>query len=411
MENVLGVFGIGCGPFNLSVAILAKKNHLSSLFVDEKNSMSWHSGMMLPFATIQNSHIRDLVSLIDPCSSYTFNNFLLETGRLEEHTIADFKFTKRWEFEQYLQWVVSHLDNVKFGIKVEEVSKNDKGFFVITTTDNEGTSKQFYAKNIVLGTGVSPIIPDFASNFSPNTFFHNSTYNFKDKRSVKDITIIGGGQSALEICLDILTNYTNVQNLSVIYQEPFIHQIEASQFAEDVVFSSWGIDEYYKLSSDVKDKLLPELRFTSDGASLDTIKELYQLLYQNKYLTNRVNFRMYNHSKVIDINYEENYSLLVKDLHTNCNHEVTSEMVILATGYKQLLNKEIFNKELLEEIAFEDDKPKLDENYCIYQNELGFALYIVNGGKHSFGVSDPNLSLSAIRANKIISVIKNKEGK
>lgn len=60
-----------------------------------------------------------------------------------------------------------------------------------------------------------------------------------------------------------------------------------------------------------------------------------------------------------------------------------SEMVILATGYKQLLNKSIFN----------------------------LALYIMNGRKYSFGVADPNLSLSAIRANKIISVIKNKEGK
>lgn len=46
----------------------------------------------------------------------------------------------------------------------------------------------------------------------------------------------------------------------------------------------------------------------STGASLDTIKELYQLLYQNKYLTNRVEFKMHNHSKVIHINYKENYS-------------------------------------------------------------------------------------------------------
>ncbi|WP_448905964.1 SidA/IucD/PvdA family monooxygenase [Haemophilus parahaemolyticus] len=40
--------------------------------------------------------------------------------------MADFKFTKRWEFEQYLQWIVSHFDNVKFNIKVEEVSKMQK---------------------------------------------------------------------------------------------------------------------------------------------------------------------------------------------------------------------------------------------------------------------------------------------
>ena len=60
-----------------------------------------------------------------------------------------------------------------------------------------------------------------------------------------------------------------------------------------------------------------------------------------------------------------------------------SEIVILATGYnKQLLNKSIFN----------------------------LALYIMNGRKHSFGVADPNLSLSAIRAKKLYPQLKKIKG-
>lgn len=56
-----------------------------------------------------------------------------------------------------------------------------------------------------------------------------------------------------------------------------------------------------------------------------------------------------------------------------------SEIVIFATGYnKQLLNKSIFN----------------------------LALYIMNGRKHSFGVADPNLSLSAIRTKKLYLQLK-----
>lgn len=411
MENVLDVLGIGCGPFNLSVAILAKKHNLSSLFLDEKSSMSWHSGMMLPFATIQNSHIRDLISFVDPCSPYTFNNFLAETGRLEEHTIADFKFTKRWEFEQYLQWVASRLDNVRFGIKVEKVSRNQDGFFIVTTCNHEGTKNIIYARNVVLGTGVSPIIPTFTKNFPSETYFHNSSYNFKDKSLVKDISIIGGGQSSLELCLDILENHPNIENLSIIYKEPFIHQIEASQFAEDSVFSSWGVNDYYNLPYEAKNNLLSELRFTSDGASLDTIRELYQLLYQNKYLTNKVKFKMYNHSEVIDIEYNKHYSLLVKDLHRGNKNTILSDMVILATGYKQSFNKDLFSNDILDKMMFNDNKPELDKNYCAYKNDIGNGLYVVNGGKHCFGVVDPNLSLSAIRANKIVSAIIGKEGK
>ena len=59
--------------------------------------------MKLKFATIQNSNLKDLISLVKPTSEYSFFNFLYETGRLESHIIANFSFTLRWEYEQYIQ--------------------------------------------------------------------------------------------------------------------------------------------------------------------------------------------------------------------------------------------------------------------------------------------------------------------
>ncbi len=255
---------------------------------------------------------------------------------------------------------------------------------------------------MVVGTGVSPIIPNFSKNVSHDTYFHNSEYNFKDKNSVKSVVIIGGGQSALEICLDIMENYPNVEKLSIIYKESFIHQIEASQFDEDAIFSSWGLESYFNLSDDVKNRILPDLRFTSDGASLDTIREFYQRLYQNKYLTHKVDFKMYKHSEVTNF---------VKDLYTAQESIIESEMVILATGYKQEFANDLFSKDLLKEIKLHENTPEIDKDYCIYKSEAGNSIYIVNGGKHKFGVVDPNLSLSAIRANRIVSSIISKEGK
>lgn len=103
--------GIGCGPFNLSVAALGHKHDTKMLFLDKQDHFQWHSGMQIENATIQNSSIKDLVSLVDPTNQFSFLNFLRENNRIEEHHIADFDAIHRWEFEQYLSWVIQKLDS------------------------------------------------------------------------------------------------------------------------------------------------------------------------------------------------------------------------------------------------------------------------------------------------------------
>ena len=87
--------------------------------------------MKLKFATIQNSNLKDLISLVKPTSEYSFFNFLYETGRLESHIIANFSFTLRWEYEQYLQWVISKLDTVRMGNEVKHIKECEEGFEII----------------------------------------------------------------------------------------------------------------------------------------------------------------------------------------------------------------------------------------------------------------------------------------
>lgn len=91
--------------------------------------------MKLKFATIQNSNLKDLISLVKPTSEYSFFNFLYETGRLESHIIANFSFTLRWEYEQYIQWVISKLDTVRMGNEVKLIKEYEEGFEIILKND------------------------------------------------------------------------------------------------------------------------------------------------------------------------------------------------------------------------------------------------------------------------------------
>lgn len=53
----------------------------------------------------------------------------------------------------------------------------------------------------------------------------------------------------------------------MVYREPFTHQMEDSQFAEDKIYTEIGLNNFYKLPSELKENLNKQYRFASDGAS------------------------------------------------------------------------------------------------------------------------------------------------
>lgn len=60
------LIGIECRHFNLNIAALGCQNNTKILFLDKQEGFKWHSGMQIENTTIQNSSIKDLVSLVSP---------------------------------------------------------------------------------------------------------------------------------------------------------------------------------------------------------------------------------------------------------------------------------------------------------------------------------------------------------
>jgi lysine N6-hydroxylase len=98
------VIGIGLGPANLSLAaLLAPVEGIDACFLEAKPHFQWHSGIMLPDAQLQVSYLKDLVTLVNPTSRFSFLNYLQETGRLFRAMVANRTGCSRREFEQYYQ--------------------------------------------------------------------------------------------------------------------------------------------------------------------------------------------------------------------------------------------------------------------------------------------------------------------
>jgi lysine N6-hydroxylase len=126
------LLGIGAGPANLSLAaLLYPHQEIHSLFLDLKSSFSWHDGQQLPDASLQVSIFKDLVTLADPTSEFSFLSYLHDQGRLYHFVNAQFDAVPRLEFRNYLEWASRRLKTVMFGEEVRSIDFDE--VFVVRT--------------------------------------------------------------------------------------------------------------------------------------------------------------------------------------------------------------------------------------------------------------------------------------
>ncbi|MET7654826.1 SidA/IucD/PvdA family monooxygenase, partial [Streptomyces sp. NPDC005486] len=135
------VIGIGFGPSNLALSIAVEEHNtglpaerrLNALFLERQPRFGWHRGMLIDDATMQVSFLKDLVTLRNPTSDYSFLCFLRERGRLIDFLNQKTLFPLRMEFHEYFEWAaerVSHL--VAYGSEVlcvDPVRGDDGPFF------------------------------------------------------------------------------------------------------------------------------------------------------------------------------------------------------------------------------------------------------------------------------------------
>ena len=111
------LLAIGAGPANLSLAValeeLAPEVAASSLIIEKHENVAWQRGMLLPWSQSQVSFLKDLVTLRNPRSEYSFVNYLHSVGRLDEFINLGSFTPYRLEISDYLRWVAESLQQVQ----------------------------------------------------------------------------------------------------------------------------------------------------------------------------------------------------------------------------------------------------------------------------------------------------------
>jgi len=396
------VLGIGVGPFNLSLAaLLAPLDGLRSLFVERKPEFRWHPGLMLADSSLTTSFLKDLVTLADPCSRYSFIAFLQRTERLYSFANARFPTVRRREFEQYMQWVCASLDNLRFDCEVESVVRDGRALRVTTSHGVVRTA------NLVVGVGLRPTIPACARPHLGADVLHSSQFcTVRPALAGRRVAIVGGGQSGAELALHLLgltgdaapahvAWLTRRENFLPMDDSPFVNEWFVPQYNE----------HFSRLSPERKRDALDTQRLASDGVTLPLLTAIYQRLYEITHIEGRTGHcALMPGRSMANLHRADGGYVLSVDDGTGVHAPLHADVVLLATG------SEFQMPGALESLRFEmhtrNGVPELDDDYAVRWNRPSAArIFFQNAARTTRGIADPNLSLAAWRSGRIANAI------
>ncbi|MEZ0109542.1 lysine N6-hydroxylase [Catenulispora sp. EB89] len=406
--NMHDFIAIGLGPYNLGLACLTEPiEGLNGLFLEARPEAryAWHPGMLLTSATLQTPFMADLVTLADPTSPYSFLNFLKETGRLYPFYIRESFYPVRAEYDEYCRWAATRLRTVRFGQKVSRVDYDEaEGCYVVRSVGvDSGVVTEDRARRLVLGTGTPPHIPEPCHGIGGD-LVHSADYLSAKAllQSKESVTVVGSGQSAAEIYLDLLADAgTDTYHLSWVTRSPRFFPLEYTKLTLEMTSPDY-VDYFHALPEATRYRLEAEQKGLFKGIDAVLINEIFDTLYL-KSVRGPVATRLVTNTEVRGASYDSAGGTYTLDLH----HEeqdrafsLATQGLVLATGYRYQFPD--FLEPVRDRIRF-DNNGRFDvaRNYTI--DAAGREIFLQNAGTHTHSITSPDLGMGAYRNSWIIS--------
>ncbi|ANT56040.1 lysine N(6)-hydroxylase/L-ornithine N(5)-oxygenase family protein [Bacillus altitudinis] len=407
---MMDVIGIGIGPANLGLAALLEEyEDMTCCFFEQETEFAWHPGMLIKGTDLQVSFLADLVTMANPRSKYTFLNYLHESNRLHRfYTFEQFDIPRR-EFNEYLSWVAGELDSCQFGMKVEEVTDCEDGYLVKVRRLKDGALSEYRAKHVVLGTGSKPMIPVDVPEAALPHVTHSSRYvdQQKELHEAETVAVIGSGQSAAEIFLDLLQHQKKGQQLSWFTRSSEFRELETAELGQEL-FTPKYVEYFHSLPYEERMNTLPRLAGLRNGIDASTLSRIYQELYHRSVSGEEpsVLIQPMTELEAIHMEDEQQVELHLKQWQLKKEKKMTADHVVLATGYTPNIPEWFSAYEPL--IEWESDKhfKVTDDFRLVFKDKRSHHLFTFTNLDHSHGTAATNLKLSIYRNQKVIRTIR-----
>lgn len=427
-SEMLDLVGIGFGPANLSLAIATEEenhsrpagNQITAEFVETQPKFGWHDGMLLPDTDMQISFLKDLVSLRNPTSDYSFLNYLQEHGRLTDFINLKTFFPSRREFHDYLSWAAARVSfPVHYGRAAADIEWNTEGFYEVELRSRASSvgdavgryaGKRLRARNIVFGVGIEPTVP-LGVNCGPRVFHnHRLLSHLGDLPSCprKRFLVVGAGQSAAEVIRYLHENYPDSEVHSSFRRFGYTPS-DDTPYANRV-FDPSAVDDFYRAPADVKQKLL-DYHWLTNYSAVDA--DLIEILYKHEYeecVAGRRRLFTHRVTEVQDmVEHEDTVSLRLIDRTGGEDVCLEVDAVIYATGFQPRDIRPMLGLSIPLEGAFEGSRPVVERDYRLRIPGSYGHIYLNGGVEHTHGLSSSLLSNVSVRSADILATLRDRE--
>ncbi|MFH9398227.1 lysine N(6)-hydroxylase/L-ornithine N(5)-oxygenase family protein [Streptomyces sp. NPDC017638] len=416
--------GIGIGPCNLSLAALAHPlAELDAVFYEQRPGFDWHPGLLIEGATLQVPFLADLVTLADPTSPWSFLSYLRNRERLFPFYFAEHFHIQRAEYDAYCRWVAQQLPGLRFGHQVDAVRWNpERDVFEVDFTQlgTDGEAEALgrtYTRNIVLGIGTAPYVPDPLQPLveAPGVpVLHAADYlDHRDTvLAAGHVTVVGSGQSGAEVFLDLLRHRPAGRE--------GLHWIGRTEAFAPMEYSKLGLEHFtpdytryfHALAEPVRDRLVTAQWQLYKGIDAGTLAAIHDELYRrtlrggwpDAVLTPGVRVRTAGRIATTRI------ELHLEHLQQGTRSRLSTDAVVLATGYRERPLGRLLAG--LDPYVRRDssERPRVDEEFrLVLDSSVTGSVYVQNAELHTHGVGAPDLGLAAWRSATILNSLTGKE--
>ncbi|WP_405834012.1 lysine N(6)-hydroxylase/L-ornithine N(5)-oxygenase family protein [Streptomyces sp. NBC_00105] len=410
-DREVGVLAIGAGPANLALAVAIEESGSAeladgTLLLEQSPDIKWQRDLLMPWARSQVSFLKDLVTLRNPSSRFTFLSFLHSQGRLDEFVNLGTFHPFRWEFSDYLQWVATSLERVQIrydarAAQIDPVCEADGSVsgWQVRLTDGD----TIRCRDLVVGGGRDPRVPDVFATLPGDRLIHSAQYRTRIAQIPKDepvrAVVVGGAQSAAEMFFALHENLPSSQ-VTMVVRSIGLQNYQTSKFVNELFFPSF-VDEFYDSPPEVRAQLLDEMRFTNyAGLAPPFLDELYTMLYRQRAvgpqrsevraMTEVVGARTEGGEVVLDL----------RDRLSGKIEPLRCDLVVLGTGFDA--RKPALVRDLAARVGL--DEVTVSRNYRVDLGASAWgAVYLQGVNEETHGIADSLISVLAHRSHDILT--------
>jgi len=414
MRRVYDVVGIGFGPSGLALGIAIEEHNataspqgrVSARFLERQPRFGWHRGMLLPGTTMQVSFLKDLATLRNPHSTFSFVSWLHAQGRLVDFINHKSLFPSRVEFHGYLEWVAERLEHlVSYDAEVVDVRPVLDGDTVACFDVVSGDGSVTRARNLVVATGLTPTLP--AGIERSERVWHTSELLPRlaafDADQPRRFVVVGAGQSAAEATEHLHDRFADAEICSVFSRYGY-SPADDSPFANQI-FDPAAVDTFYAAGADAKRMLVDYHANTNYSVvDLELIQELYRRAYQEK-VRGAQRLRWVNVSRVTDVHEAgDEVVAVIRSLVDGETSMLSADAIVFATGYEPSDAADLLGDIAAYCLRDTDGRLSLRRDYRVETSPLvAGAIYVQGATQDTHGLSATLLSNTAVRAGEILS--------